>query len=159
MWLAEVRALKVGKRCRWKGVMTNQSGVRSTVRFCPEGVSFHGATTFFQHRLSADRKGSRGTELDWIPVFSYSARASLLNARMESRRVELITPAGARPIVTDDQRTEDLGFVGPAAPIVGDAEAVTAQVQEQIDSNATGNHRSRHHAVRIPTAGGEPVRG
>ena len=159
MWLAEVHALKPAKRGRWKGIMTNQSGARSSVRYCAQGISVCGATTFFQHRMSAERKGSRNTELDWIPVFSYSARASLLNAQMESRRVKLITPAVARPILTDDQRTENLVFVGRAAPITGDAAAVRDQVCEQTDVNAPGNHRSRHPASRVPTAGGEPVRG
>ena len=159
LWLAEVHALKPAKRGRWKGIMINQSGARSSVRYCAQGISVGGAMTFFQQRLPADRKGSRGTELDWIPVFSLSARASLINAQMESRRVALITPMGARPILTDDQRVEDLVFVGQAAPITGDADVVCAQVREHVDVNATGNHRSRHHAIRVPTAGGEPVRG
>ena len=159
-WRVEVLALKPAKRAKWKGTMINQTGNRSTVRYCPEGVTTCGETTHFLHKLSAQRKGSRDTELDWLPVFSFSARASLMNSQMEQdRTIVLATPPGVRPILTPDQCTESLLFTNDVAPMTGNDAALCAQISKQTDENATGNHRSRHHAIRIPTAGGEPVRG
>ena len=159
-WLAEVAALKPAKRAQWKGTMINQAGVRSAVRYCPDGVTTFGETTHFLQKLSAQRKGSRDTELDWLPVYSFSARASLMNRQMaQDATVVLTTPPGARPILTRDQCTENMLFTGGGAPMTGNHVALCAQICEQTDANATGNHSSRHHPIRVPTAAGQPVRG
>ena len=39
------------------------------------------------------------------------------------------------------------------------ADEQRAHMQARREANATGNHESRNHSVRVPTRAGEPVRG
>ena len=155
-WHAEIGALKASKRLKWKGVMQNQTGVWSAVRYVPAGVSFQGTRTHFVHKLSAERRAKRGTELDWIPVLSFSAKAAMLNAASK-RNVILLAPDGACPMITEGMRSDRLYYTEGEA-IQGSDAAVREQIQEQIAANATGNHSARHRPVRVPTAAGQPVR-
>ena len=41
----------------------------------------------------------------------------------------------------------------------GGSEAVTQEVERMMNETATGNHRTKPHRVKVPTAAGEPVRG
>ena len=101
-WEEEVAALKLSKKQKWKGSMRNQSGVIALVKYVPDGVRVDSVTTHFVHKLNAQRKGGRGTELAWIPVLSRSqqaARAAALVSEAEEKSEKKLfiftTPPGA----------------------------------------------------------------
>ena len=156
-WQLQIDALKPGKRLKWKGTMQNQTGARSVVRYDPAGVNFMGVKTHFVHKLSAERKAKRSTESDWLPVLSFSAKAAMLNA-LQQEEVIMFAPDGARSVITEGMRSDRMYYMA-GEPIRGDEAAVREQIQEQIDANATGNHCARNHAIRVPTAPGQPARG
>ena len=156
-WQAEIDALKASKRPKWKGYMENQTGVRSVVRYDPAGVSVGGLRTHFVHKLSEERKAKRCTELDWIPVLSFSARSAMANAR-ERENLVMLTPSGTRPVIPEGMRLDHV-YSTAGEPIRGDEAAVREQIREQIGANATGNHCARNHPIRVPTAPGQSVRG
>ena len=61
-----------------------------------------------------------------------------------SERLEFVVPR---------REHEAIPYIQPTGP--DNSEAISVW----IDANATGNHSSRHHTIRIPTKNGEPVRG
>ena len=156
-WQAEIDALKAGKRLKWKGVMQNQTGARSVVRYDPAGVNFMGVKTHFVHKLSEERKAKRSTESDWLPVLSFSAKAAMLNA-IQLKNVVMSAPGGARSVISEGMRPDRTYHTGGDA-IQGDPATVRELIQEQINTNATGKHSARNHPIHVPTAAGQPVRG
>ena len=156
-WQAEIDALKAAKRPKWKAFMQNQTGVRSVVRYDPAGMSIEGVRTHFVHKLSEERKAKRCTELDWIPVLSFSAKSAMANA-MEREHLVMLTPSGTRPVIPEGMRFDHV-YSTEGEPIRGDEAAVREQIREQIDANATGNHCARNHPIRVPTAPSQSVRG
>ena len=156
-WQAEIDALKAGKRLKWKGVMQNQTGARSVVRYDPAGVNFMGVKAHFVHKLSEERKGKRDTEIDWLPVLSFSAKAAMTNA-WNQKDVVTFAPSGARPMIPEGIRSDCTYHTGGEA-IQGDPATVRELIQEQINTNATGKHSARNHPIHVPTAAGQPVRG
>ena len=170
-WLAQTLALKPGKRAKWKGVLVNQTGTRSVIRYDTAGLSVAGFHTHFVQKLNEERKGKRGTDDDWIPVFSFSQRAALVEAQARlCKHVVVATPDGARPAAYDDHlQNVHFGRLGrtlaslriddSARPFEGDSAAMREQICAQVGENATGNHTARNHSIRVRTAAGEPVRG
>ena len=158
-WLAEVLALKPGKRAKWKGVLVNQTGTRGIIRYADAGVSIAGVCTHFVQKLNEERKGKRGTTDDWIPVFSFTDRDTIVERQAKaSEYVAVIAPNGARPTACDP-RLENVIYVDGVSPLEGDTDDIRHQVRDQMRVNATGNHTARHHAIRVPTGASEPVRG
>ena len=171
-WEEEVAALTFSKRQKWKGSMHNQSGVISLVKYVPDGVCVDSVTTHFVHKLDAQRKGGRGTELAWIPVFSHSqraARAAALVSESEEKgekKLFLFTaPPGAVPAYTDEMdarlqaaSSQPIGVFGNEG-VRGKDWRVRELIREHMEVAAAGNHSPRRHPIRVPTAPGEPVRG
>ena len=57
------------------------------------------------------------------------------------------------------EHDQDVEYRGEGVFVARDQVEMRAQVDEQIRTNATGNHTSRAHRVSVPTAAGQPVRG
>ena len=170
LWLAQTLALKPGKRAKWKGVLVNQTGTRSVIRYDIAGLSVAEFHTHFVQKLNEERKGKRGTEDTWIGVFSFSQRAAMVEAQARlCKHVVVATPDGARPAAHDGLQNVHFGRLGRtlaslriddgARPFEGDSATVREQIRAQVGENATGNHTARHHSIRVRTAAGEPVRG
>ena len=157
LWLSEVRALKQSKRPKWKGVMHNQTGCNSVVRYVPDGVCMGGQTTYFVHKLSQERQAKRGTSETWLPVFSFTARAAIQSELdTDYTRVIMRTVEGARPVVDHEPQ---VAYAGEGPVVARDQDEIRALIEEQIRANATGNHTARNRPIRVPTATGQPVRG
>ena len=156
MWTAEVKTLKPAKQHKWKGTMTNQTGVRSQVRYFPEGVANElGAEAYFAHKLSEERQAKRYTDLVWIPVLSSTQRAAILQERSKVKdAVFMVIPEGARGHM---QAELPSNVICPEGTVMGGDLRDT--VEESIAANHTGKHTSRNHPVSVPTAPGQPVRG
>ena len=171
-WEEEVAALKLSKKQKWKGSMRNQSGVIALVKYVPDGVRVDSVTTHFVHKLNAQRKGGRGTELAWIPVLSRSQQAAraaaLVNEAEEKSEKKLFiftTPPGAVPVYADEMdahiqaaSSEPIGVFANEA-VRGNDERICELIREHIEAAATGNHSPRRHPIHVPRAPGEPVRG
>ena len=156
-WLSEIRALKPSKRPKWKGIMHNQKGCASVVRYVPDGLSLGGQTTYFAQKLDQERQAKRNTSEAWIPVFSFTARTAMHKEISASgRHVCVCTPEGARHILEHDPMIK---YRGEGTFVARDQGEMCAQVDEQIRTNATGNHTTRNHRISVPTAPGQPVRG
>jgi hypothetical protein len=130
-WAAEVHALPPRKRKNWRPREgpRDADGSLSVVRVTPD--------LHFEQRLSARAAALRGVPAgSWLPILSVTERAALAE---ELRGLAVVRPEGGAVDLREDH-------------FLPDALATWAATR-------TGNHRPRVHAVRVPTAPGEPVRG
>jgi hypothetical protein len=141
-WSDEVAALPPRKQRKWSGWIADKYGCRISVRYAPQEVGL-GLHTLFEERLTARSAADRGLPVGtWIPLQSVSMRAEKA-ARAEEMGGELLiantaTRAIERPPLDNQQHI--------------------AQARADVAERRTGNHRPRVHAVRVPTAAGQPVR-
>jgi hypothetical protein len=141
-WADEVEALPPRKRKKWSGWIADKYGSRISVRYAPQEVGL-GQHTLFEERLTAKSAADRGLPVGtWIPIQSVSIRAAKAAAAEEMGGELLIantaTRAIERPALDNDQ--------------------LIAQARADVAERHTGNHRPHVHAVRVPTAPGQPVR-
>jgi hypothetical protein len=142
-WESEVMALPVRKRKNWAGWMRDNYGCRVSVRYSPQPVGC-GLQTLFEGRITAKTAADRRLpEGSWIPYQSVSMRAERVAIHAAQGReltiIDASTHRREKPILDKDALIERA-----IAPMV---------------ARRTGNHRPHAHAVRIPTAAGQPVRG
>jgi len=143
-WMDEVDALPVRKKAKWSAWVKDKYGCRISVRCAPREIGF-GVLTLFEERLTAQSAADRGLPAGtWIPVLSVSLRAALVET-MEAE-------TGEETLVADvASRTMER--------VTHDNDEHVARAQAEVAARHTGNHRPRTHAVAVPTAPGQPVRG
>ena len=139
-WEQQVLALTPSKRKNWKGCTYTQDGAKAAVRYVPDGIRVPQTdhTSYFASKVSQQRKGARGTELDWVPIWRFADRNACMAAS------EMSVPAPPRGTAFVEGEDDDA--------LVDAFRAVRA-------ANATGNHTPHTHPIRVPTAPGQPVRG
>ena len=143
-WMDEVAALPARKKAKWSAWVKDKYGCRISVRCAPREIGF-GVLTLFEERLTAQSAADRGVPAGtWIPILSVSLRAALVETmEAETGEETLVADVASR---TMERVTHD------------NAEHV-ARAQAEVAARHTGNHRPRTHAVAVPTAPGQPVRG
>jgi hypothetical protein len=140
-WADEVAALPPRKQKKWSGWIADKYGCRIAVRCAPQEVGL-GVHTLFEERLTAKSAADRGLPVGtWIPVQSVSIRAAKA-AAMEEMGGELL-------IVNTATRASE-------RPTADNGEHI-ARARAHMADRHTGNHRPHVHAVRVPTAPGQPV--
>jgi hypothetical protein len=142
--LDEVAVLPDRKKGKWSAWVKDKYGCRISVRAAPRDFG-RGVYTLFEERLTAQSAADRGLPAGtWIPILSVSLRAALAEAvEAETGEEMLVADVASR---TMERPTHD------------NAEHV-ARAQAEVAARRTGNHRPRTHAVAVPTAPGQPVRG
>ena len=143
-WLDEVRVLPDRKKSKWSAWVKDKYGCRVSVRAAPRDFG-RGIYTLFEERLTARSAADRGLPVGaWIPILSVSLRAALAEAvEAETGEEMVVADVASR---TMERVTHD------------NAEHV-ARARAEVAARHTGNHRPRAHAVAVPTAPGQPVRG
>jgi hypothetical protein len=142
-WADEVAALPARKQKKWTSWVRDRYGCRVTVRYAPQEAGM-GVHTLFEERLTAQSATDRGLPVGtWIPVQSVSMRAEKAAMMAEMGEELLIADPATRSFIR---------------PTLDNAEHI-AKAWADAAERHTGNHRPHVHAVRVPTAPGQPVRG
>jgi hypothetical protein len=142
-WEQEISALPARKQKKWSGWTLDEYGCRTSVRYSPQQVSA-GHQTLFEMRLTARMAAARGLDTgSWIPLQPVSALVENA-ARLQAELLKYVQDGAA--------------LRRAMAPYL-DGGALLANAGALLEARRTGNHRSRVHTVRVPTAAGQPVRG
>ena len=134
----EIASLPTRKRKKWKGWAKDPFGAKAVVFYDAEGVEVPGyGRVHFVKRMSQQEQAMYNME--------------------QKTRPEL--PIGWQHHLPDTMnalsvRTGTGAVMDSMSP--GEQSAHMGAIRE---ANATGNHESRNHPVRVPTKAGEPVRG
>ena len=138
-WKAEIAALPARKRKNWKGGTIDRFGARCVVVYDPQGIEVPGyGRTHFKQRMSEQKKSMYATEQEWRPVM-------LMGWQQQE-------PAGGWNIL--HVRTGTDATMDGHTP-----ETQHDMLKTEKRANQTGNHETRNHPIRVPTAPGQPVRG
>jgi hypothetical protein len=142
-WAEEVLALPIRKRKNWTGWTLDTQGCRNLVRYAPQDVGL-GVQTLFEGRTTAQMAGVLSVPVGaWLPLESQSIIAEKAARHQARNEVRVLQNPATRELV---------------GPIIGEQE-FNEMAHALVAENHTGRHRPHVHAVRIPTAAGQPVRG
>ena len=137
-WEREIAALPERKRKNWKGYMKDDFAAKSLVLYDAKGIDVPGyGVVHFKQRMNEQKQAMYDSDQTWRPVL----------------------PQGWQQNIPDDLPILSVRTGDDAVMDTMTCDEQRAHMQARREANATGNHESRNHSVRVPTRAGEPVRG
>ena len=137
-WEVEIASLPTRKRKNWKRLAKDQFGTKGVVFYDAEGVEVpgYGRVHFMQH-MNKQKQAMFNT----------------------NQKIRPVLPIGWQHTLPDTMKVVSVRNGSDAAMDSMSPDEQRAHMRAIREANATGNHESRKHPVRVPTKAGEPVRG
>ena len=135
---AQVASLTPKQRRKWKTVIVDTFGQRTSVRYNEAGIPIPGYnfTSHFENKLNGQKQGKLQTNQEWRAI-------KPMDLPLADSPDDVILMRRGNDAAMD-------GLPSSSQSMMLNAERV---------ANHTGNHEPRNHSISVPTKAGEPVRG
>ena len=142
---AQVASLTPKQRRKWKTVIVDNFGQRTSVRYNEAGIPIPGYnfTSHFENKLNGQKQGKLQTTQEWRAIKPMDLPLADSPESFGPLRGDVILMRRGNDAAMD-------GLPSSSQSMMLNAERV---------ANHTGNHEPRNHSISVPKRAGGPVRG